>query len=255
MGPCAADPRTFLGCYAFPNHVLSPLVEYDLGIDIPSAVDAVRAELPDVEVVHQPGCAVTGTDRSGFAAAVDAARDADLCIAFVGDRAGLFGRGTSGEGCDVEDLRLPGVQADLLDALFDTGTPVIVVIVSGRPYALGDVAGRAAALVQAFMPGEEGGPAIAGVLSGRISPGGKLPVQIPRHPGGQPRTYLQPPLGSAESAGISSVDPTPLFPFGFGAVLHLVRDRRPAPQFHRGAHRRRVRSVGPGPQHRQSRRD
>ena len=73
------------------------------------------------------------------------------------------------------------------------------------------------ALVQAFMPGEEGGPAIAGVLSGRISPGGKLPVQIPRHPGGQPRTYLQPPLGSAESAGISSVDPTPLFPFGYGA--------------------------------------
>ena len=72
-------------------------------------------------------------------------------------------------------------------------------------------------LVQAFMPGEEGGAAIAGVLSGRISPGGKLPVQIPRRPGGQPRTYLQPPLGSAESAGISSVDPTPLFPFGYGA--------------------------------------
>ena len=232
-----------------------PSSSTDLGIDIPSAVDAVRAELPDVEVVHQPGCAVTGTDRSGFAAAVDAARDADLCIAFVGDRAGLFGRGTSGEGCDVEDLRLPGVQADLLDALLDTGTPVIVVVVSGRPYALGDVAGRAAGLVQAFMPGEEGGPAIAGVLSGRISPGGKLPVQIPRRPGGQPRTYLQPPLGSAESAGISSVDPTPLFPFGFGRVLHHVRDRRPAPQFHRGADRRRVRSVGPGPQHRQSRRN
>ena len=121
------------------------------------------------------------TDRSGFAAAVAAAREADLCIAFVGDLAGLFGRGTSGEGCDVEDLRLPGVQADLLDALLDTGTPVVVVVVSGRPYALGDVAGRAAGLVQAFMPGEEGGPAIAGVLSGRISPGGKLPVQIPRH--------------------------------------------------------------------------
>ena len=212
VGPCAADPQTFLGCYSFPNHVLPAFVETDLGIEIPSAVDALRAELPDVEVVHQPGCSVTGTDRSGFAPAVEAARDADLCIAFVGDRAGLFGRGTSGEGCDVEDLRLPGVQADLLDALLDAGTPVVVVVVSGRPYALGDVAGRAAAMVQAFMPGEEGGPAIAGVLSGRISPGGKLPVQIPRHPGGQPRTYLQPPLGSAESAGISSVDPTPLSP-------------------------------------------
>jgi hypothetical protein len=93
---------------------------------------------------------------------------------------------------------------------------VVVVVVSGRPYALGDVHGRAAGLVQAFMPGEEGGAAVAGVLSGRINPGGKLPVQIPRRPGGQPHTYLQPPLGGAESAGISSVDSTPLFPFGFG---------------------------------------
>ena len=98
-----------------------------------------------------------GDDRSGFAAAVAAARAADLCVAFVGDLAGLFGHGTSGEGCDAEDLRLPGVQADLLDALLDTGTPVVVVVVSGRPYALGDViADRAAGLVQAFMPGQEG---------------------------------------------------------------------------------------------------
>jgi beta-glucosidase len=91
------------------------------------------------------------------------------------------------------------------------------VVVSGRPYALGSVHGRAAALVQAFMPGEEGGGAVAGVLSGRVNPGGKLPVQIPHRPGGQPHTYLQPPLGGAEAAGISSVDSTPLFPFGFGS--------------------------------------
>jgi beta-glucosidase len=67
------------------------------------------------------------------------------------------------------------------------------------------------------MPGEEGGPAIAGVLSGRVQPGGKLPVQIPRKFGGQPSTYLQPPLGGAESVGISTIDPTPLFPFGYGS--------------------------------------
>ncbi len=147
---------------------------------------------------------------------MSAAADADVCIALVGDRAGLFGHGTSGEGCDVEDLRLPGVQADLVEALLDSGTPVVVVVVSGRPYALGAAAGRAAALVQAFMPGEEGGAAIAGVLSGRVNPTGKLPVQIPRQPGGQPHTYLQPPLGGAESAGISSLDSTPQFPFGHG---------------------------------------
>jgi len=184
-------------------------------LEIPSALDALRAELPDVDIVHQQGCPVVGDDRSGFTAAVAAAENAELCVAFVGDLAGLFGRGTSGEGCDAEDLRLPGVQAELLETLLATGTPVVVVVVSGRPYALGEVHGRAAGLVQAFMPGEEGGGAIAGVLSGRIQPSARLPVQIPRHPGGQPGTYLQPPLG-VENSGTSNLDPTPLFPFGYG---------------------------------------
>ncbi|MEU8228319.1 glycoside hydrolase family 3 N-terminal domain-containing protein [Actinoplanes sp. NPDC048967] len=216
VGPCADDPRTFMGCYAFPNHVLPRHPELGLGIDVPTVVDALRAELPGTEIVHERGSQVQGTDRSGFAAAVATARDSDLCVAVVGDLAGLFGNGSSGEGCDAEDLRLPGVQADLLAELLDTGTPVVVVVVSGRPYALGDVHGRAAGLVQAFMPGQEAGGAIAGILSGRIQPGGKLPVQIPRHPGGQPGTYLQPPLG-ADKTNISNLDPTPLFPFGHGS--------------------------------------
>ena len=220
VGPCAADPRTFMGCYAFPNHVLPRYPEAGLGIEVPTAADALRAELAGAEVVLEPGCGVIGDDRSGFAAAVAAARDADVCVAMVGDLAGLFGRGTSGEGCDAADLRLPGVQGELLAELLATGTPVVVVVVSGRPYALGpyvsgEVHERAAALVQAFMPGEEGGAAIAGILSGRIQPSGKLPVQIPRHPGGQPGTYLQPRLG-AENTGVSNLDPTPLFPFGHG---------------------------------------
>jgi beta-glucosidase-like glycosyl hydrolase len=216
IGPGAADPHVFMGCYAFPNHVLPRHPGLGLGLEVPTLVDALRAELSGVDVVHQQGCPVQERDRSGFEAALAAARGADLCVAVVGDRAGLFGGGSSGEGCDAEDLRLPGVQAELLDDLLETGTPVVVVVVSGRPYALGDVHGRAAGLVQAFFPGEEGASAIAGVLSGRIQPSGKLPVQMPRHPGGQPATYLQPPLGSAESVGISTLDPTPLYPFGYG---------------------------------------
>jgi beta-glucosidase len=216
VGPTAADPKTFMGCYAFPNHVLPRYPDHGLGIEVQNAVDSLRHELGGAELVYQQGCAVKGDDRSGFAAAVEAARDADLCVAYVGDLAGLFGHGSSGEGCDAEDLRLPGVQSELLEQLLDTGTPVVIVVVSGRPYALGDFADRAAGLVQAFMPGEEGGAAIAGVLSGRLVPSGKLPVQIPRHAGGQPNTYLQPPLGSVESAGISDLDATPLYAFGFG---------------------------------------
>ncbi|MET8992968.1 glycoside hydrolase family 3 C-terminal domain-containing protein, partial [Nonomuraea wenchangensis] len=180
------------------------------------AMRLARPELPGTEIVHERGCDVQGGDRSGFAAATAAAREADLCVVAVGDLAGLFGHGTSGEGCDADDLRLPGVQEDLVTELAATGTPVVVVVVSGRPYALGEVHAVAAGLVQAFMPGEEGGAAIAGVLSGRVQPSGRLPVQIPRGHGGQPGTYLQPPLG-ADSAGISNLDPTPLFPFGHGA--------------------------------------
>ncbi|MCY1141150.1 glycoside hydrolase family 3 C-terminal domain-containing protein [Actinoplanes sp. Pm04-4] len=215
VGPAAADPRTFMGCYAFPNHVLPRYPEAGLGIEVPTAVEALGSALKGSEIVYEQGCAVIGGDQSGFAAAVEAARGADVTIAMVGDLAGLFGHGTSGEGCDAEDLTLPGVQAELIEALLATGRPVVVVVVSGRPYALGAFADRAAGLVQAFMPGEEGGAAIAGVLTGRVNPGAKLPVQIPRHAGGQPGTYLQPALG-AENTGVSNLDPAPLFPFGHG---------------------------------------
>lgn len=215
VGPCADDPLVFLGCYSYPNHVLPRHPEFGLGVSVPSLADALRLELPAAEIALHQGCPILDEDRSGIAAAASAAEAADVCVAVVGDRAGMFGLGTSGEGCDAPDLSLPGVQDELLDALLATGTPVVVVVVSGRPYALGRHAGRAAALVQAFLPGEEGGGAVAGILSGRTAPSGKLPVQVPRVPGGSPGTYLAPPLGR-DSAGISNLDPTPLFPFGHG---------------------------------------
>ena len=91
-----------------------------------------------------------------------------MCVV-ASAKAGLFGRGTSGEGCDAESLELPGVQGQLLEAIIATGRPVVLVMVSGRPYALGKYAARVAAVVQSFFPGEEGGPALAGVLSGRVN--------------------------------------------------------------------------------------
>ncbi|MFE3900811.1 glycoside hydrolase family 3 N-terminal domain-containing protein [Streptomyces sp. NPDC059153] len=214
VGPRADDALAMLGCYSFPSHVGVSHPEVPMGIDIPTVLQSLRAEFPEAKLSSAQGCEVDGTDSSGIAAAAELARDADVCVAVLGDRAGLFGRGTTGEGCDAADLSLPGVQGELLDALLATGTPVILILLTGRPYALGRWADRTAATVQAFFPGEEGGPALAGVLSGRVNPSGRLPLGIPHGPGGQPWTYLQPPLGLAN--GVSNLDPTPLYPFGHG---------------------------------------
>ncbi len=200
VGPLADDEAPMLGCYAFPRHVGVSHPELPIGVEIPTVLDALRAELPEARVEHVADPA----DAAGAAA----------CVVVVGDRSGLFGRGTSGEGCDATDLELPDGQAELIDAALDTGVPVVLVLLTGRPYALGRWEGRLAAAVQAFFPGEEGGGAVAGVLSGRINPSGRLPIGVPRHSGGQPWSYLAPPLGQVGDA--SSIDPTPLYPFGHG---------------------------------------
>ncbi|MCC3270161.1 glycoside hydrolase family 3 C-terminal domain-containing protein [Arthrobacter gengyunqii] len=214
IGPNADNPMAFLGCYSFPAHVGGAHPEVEAGIDLPTVAEALRRELPQDTLTVVAGCSIDGADTGGFDDAVTAAAEADVVIAVLGDRAGLFGRGTSGEGCDVESLALPGVQQELLDLLLDTGKPVVVTLLTGRPYALGSAPERAAAVVQAFFPGEEGGPALAGVLSGRTNPSGRLPVSMPAARGAQPSTYLTAPLGQA--SGVSNIDPTPAYPFGHG---------------------------------------
>lgn len=214
IGPNADTHRAFLGCYSFPAHVGEQHPEVELGLEIPTVADALRDEFPGSEITTAAGCTIDGRATTGFDEALAVARGADVIVAVLGDRAGLFGRGTSGEGCDAESLDLPGVQQQLLEGLLATGKPVVVVLLTGRPYALGTAAGEAAAIVQGFFPGEEGAGAVAGVLSGRINPAGRLPVSIPGSPGAQPSTYLAAPL--AQASGVSNIDPTAAFPFGHG---------------------------------------
>ncbi|MEU0335450.1 glycoside hydrolase family 3 N-terminal domain-containing protein [Streptomyces sp. NPDC006193] len=214
VGPNATDPAAVLGCYSFPRHVGVHHPQTPPGIDLPTLADALAREFPDAEITVARGTGVDDGDLSGIAEAADAARRADVVVAALGDRAGLFGRGTSGEGCDTGSLALPGAQQPLLDALLDTGTPVVAVLLSGRPYALGRAVDEAAAIVQSFFPGVEGTTAIAGVLSGRTNPSGRLPVSVPRDTGGQPATYLGARL--AQASDVSSIDPTPAFAFGHG---------------------------------------
>ena len=223
IGPNADRAEALQGCYSFANHVLAGYPDHEIGISIPTVREALEAALaasggPKPEVVVVQGCEVDSDDTSGFAAAVEAAACADVVVMVVGDQAGLFGRGTMGEGNDCESLELPGVQRQLVEAVVAAGTPVALVLLTGRPYAIGWALDgplpRPAAVLQAFFPGEGGGLAIADILTGAVNPSGRLPVSLPRSAGAQPYSYLQPILGGPSE--VTSTDPTPVRPFGFG---------------------------------------
>jgi beta-xylosidase len=214
VGPRADEASAMFGCYSFPQHVGVHHPDLPLGIDAPSLLDALRADPAGYQVSFAQGCPVLGGEDAGLAEAADVARAADVCVAVLGDRSGMFGAGTSGEGCDAADLRLPGRQPELLDALLGTGTPVVLVLLTGRPYELSRFAGRLAAAICGFFPGQEGGRALAGVLSGRVNPSGRLPVSFPAEGAAQPGGYLAP--GPGLRSEVSTVDPTPAFPFGHG---------------------------------------
>ncbi|GMM95839.1 glycoside hydrolase family 3 N-terminal domain-containing protein [Microbacterium sp. MTN4-26] len=216
VGACVEDPGALMGAYSYPIHVLPRHPQLGLGLPCVTLPDALRTALPGSDIRVERGVPLaTAADEAEFERAVAAARESDLVIAVVGDRAGMFGAGTSGEGSDAPSLDLPGEQARLLSALFDTGTPVILLVVSGRPYALGRHAERAAATLMSFLPGVEGAEALAAVLTGEVNPSGHLPVQVPHTGDALPHTYLAPPLGQ-DGDRISNLSIAPAFPFGHG---------------------------------------
>lgn len=217
IGPNAQCHAAMMGCYSFANHVLAHHPDTALGIDVPDMHTALAQRFTRWDITYEQGCDVEDTDTSGLPAAVAAAAAAELAVVVVGDRAGLFGRGTVGEGNDVETLNLPGVQRQLVEEVVATGTPTVMVLLTGRPYALDwalEGPHAPAAIVQSFFPGEEGAPALARLLAGDDSPSGRLPFSLPRSAGAQPYTYLHPFLGGPSE--VTSADSTPVRPFGFG---------------------------------------
>lgn len=214
IGPNADRFEALFGCYSFINHVLDHHPHAEKGIEAPTVLEALRAQLPDSEITYARGCDVQELDRSGFEEAVALAAQSEIAVLVMGDHAGLFGRGTTGEGCDVDSLELPGVQRDLVEAVLATGKPVVLVLVTGRPYAIGWALERCAAVVQSFFPGEEGGTAIARVLAGAVAPSGRMPISMPRNAGSAPYSYLHPRLGGPTT--VTNLDTTPPVAFGHG---------------------------------------
>jgi beta-glucosidase len=136
----------------------------------------------------------------------------------LGDKSGLTPECSMGETRDCADLRLPGVQTELAEAVLATGKPMAVVLVSGRPYAIPELAEQANAILEAWLPGEEGGSAVAAALFGDANPGGKLPVTFPRSAGQLPLRYNAKPSGMRSHWYGDYVDGpvAPLYPFGHG---------------------------------------
>jgi beta-glucosidase len=214
VGPSADDGRNLLGSYSYAAAEGADPV----GVTTPLA--ALRDRVGTV--THVRGCDVRASPDDDVDAAVSAARDADVVVACVGGRSGIDverdATGTAGEGLDRAGLGLPGRQSELVRRVAATATPVVAVLVNGRPLALPDVAEHASAVLEAWLPGEAGGDAIADVLLG-ADPGGRLPVSLPRTVGQLPVDYR----GSSVSTGEYVDTPgTPLFPFGHGLSYATV---------------------------------
>jgi beta-glucosidase len=161
---------------------------------------------------------VLDTSRAGFDEAVAVAARADVAVLVMGDKAGLTDDCTSGEFRDRTSFDLPGVQEDLVRAVLETGTPVVLVLVAGRPAASPGLHEACAAVLMAWFPGEEGAEAIVDVLLGEVGPGGKLPITYPRTAGQVPTFYGHKVSGGRSHPKGDYVDSPsqPLYPFGHG---------------------------------------
>lgn len=224
VGPLADAPYEQLGTWIFDGektHTKTPLA-------------AIREQYGDkVQIIYEPGLSYS-RDKSaaGIARAASAAARADVILAFVGEEAIL-----SGEAHCLADLRLQGLQSQLITALSKTGKPLVMVVMAGRPLVIGDEAAASDAVMYAFHPGTMGGPAIANLLFGATVPSGKTPVTFPKAVGQIPLYYAHNNSGRPASPHFKSLDEVPveagqtsegssssymdvgaepLYPFGYG---------------------------------------
>jgi beta-glucosidase len=220
IGPDAVNLMNQLGDYspkAIPQHIVSILEGIQAAVGPQTTVTAVK------------GCEVVGNDKSGFAEATRAARSGEVAIVVVGENQGqndvdeAKDPPTDGESHDVASLDLSGVQEDLVRAVYETGTPTVVVLVNGRPLSTRWTAEHVPAIVEAWRPGERGGTAVADVLFGDYNPTGHLTITVPRHSGQLPAYYNYKPSKEyrvngrrRRNQGYADMPGTPLYPFGHG---------------------------------------
>lgn len=223
IGPLSDSPVDQIGTWCFdaePEHCITPLA-------------AIRETYGEkIEVLAEKGLAYSrDKDGNGIKKAIEVARQADVILAFVGEEAIL-----SGEARCRADISLPGIQTELIRALKETGKPVVMIVMSGRPLTISEEVDLSDAVLLAFHGGTMAGPALADLIWGEAIPSGKLPVTIPRMVGQVPIYYAHKKTGrpannitlindievgaKQTSIGFTSyhldAGDTPLFPFGYG---------------------------------------
>ncbi len=206
VGP-NADSQTILGDWAAPQ-------PDSLVITV---LEGIRNEFPEAKIDTMCfGGMISKVDAKGIENARRKAASADVCIVVAGEnsqRYSAFGR-TCGENCDRDDLNLPGMQQELLEAVASTGKPTVLVLMTGRANSLAWAKENVDAILNVWEPGQMGGQAVAEVLSGKVNPSGKLPVTMPRSVGQVPTVYNH--KHSQYSRLFATNETGPLWPFGFG---------------------------------------
>ena len=214
IGPNADNPANQLGDY-----VAEVVLQ-----DVTTVLEGLRAKLePRTRVPYVKGCDVIGDGTDEIATAVAAARRAEAAVVVLGENEwhAPGKTGTNGEGFDVASLDLTGRQEELLKAVHATGTPTVLVLVNGRPLSIRWAAEHVGAIVEAWLPGERGGEAVADVLFGDHEPEGRLPITVPRHVGQLPVAYDHKPskaywIRDGWGKPYADLSPEPLFEFGHG---------------------------------------
>jgi beta-glucosidase len=186
--------------------------------DAVSVLEGIRAAVsPKTRVLYARGCEIQGGGGEAISQAVEIARKSKAVVLVLGE-----GPEMSGEASSRSDIGLPGRQVELARSVAALGIPTAVVLVNGRPLVLSGLAEAVPALLEAWQPGTEGGPAVADALFGAVNPGGKLPASFPRSVGQEPLYYNHMNTGrptdevSKYGSRYLDVPSTALYPFGFG---------------------------------------
>ena len=204
IGPMAADKANLMGAWSYNGKVN----------DVESISEGLAKEFGSkCEIKYVKGCEFDGIDETGFSAALTAAKESDVILICLGEK-----KEWSGENASRSTIALPAIQEKLVQELKKTGKPIVLILSNGRPLELIRLEPLADAIVEIWQPGIAGGSALAGILSGRINPSGKLAITFPLTTGQIPTYYnmRQSARPYEEMGNYQDIETEPLYWFGHG---------------------------------------